>query len=182
LRTISNHTFSRDNRRHEEGKASKRRTLKSSQAKQLVEDFKRFFPQSALDLERGQIIEEVVVDKGKLYFADDKPLVISVGGKLLPSLANEELLKTLPSLVVDMGAIPHICNGADIMRPGIKQIQGDFEKGTIVLVKDQKFSKPIAIGVAEAGSASIRAMSKGMAAKNVHYVGDSFWEAVKVSR
>jgi len=133
-------------------------------------------------LERGQIIEEVVVDKGKLYFADDKPLVIRVGGELFPSLANGGLLKTLSFLVVDMGAIPHICNGADIMRPGIKQIQGDFEKGTIVLVKDQKFSKPIAIGVAEAGSASIRAMSKGIAAKNVHYVGDSFWEAVKVSR
>lgn len=128
------------------------------------------------------MIEEVVLDKGKLYFADDKPLVISVAEKLFPSLANEGLLGTLPSLVVDMGAIPHICNGADIMRPGIKQIQGDFEKGMVVLVKDQKFSKPIAIGVAEAGSASIRTMSKGIAAKNVHYVGDSFWEAVKVSR
>ena len=117
-----------------------------------------------------------------MYFADDKPLVIGVAGKLFPSLANEGLLKMLPFFVVDMGAIPHICNGADIMRPGIKQIQGDFEKGTIVLVKDQKFSKPIAIGVAEAGSASIHAMSKGIAAKNVHYVGDSFWEAVKVPR
>jgi len=182
MRTISIRTFSRDNRRRQEGKSSKRRTLKSSEAKQLVEDFKRFFPQSALDLERGQTIEEVVVDKGKLYFADDKPLVTSLAEKLFPSLANEELLKTLPSLVVDMGAIPHICNGADIMRPGIKQIQGDFEKGAVVLVKDQKFSKPIAIGVAEVGSASIRAMSKGIAAKNVHYVGDSFWEAVKVPR
>lgn len=128
------------------------------------------------------MIEEVLVDKGKLYFADDKPLVISVAEKLFPSLANEGLLKTLPFFIVDMGAIPHICNGADIMRPGIKQIQGDFEKGTVVLVRDQKFSKPIAIVVAEYGSASIRAMSKGIAARNVHYVGDRFWEAVKVPR
>ncbi len=128
------------------------------------------------------MIEEVVVDEGKLYFVDDKPLVIGVDDKLLPSLANEELLKTLPSIVVDMGAIPHICNGADIMRPGIRNLQGDFEKGSVVLVKDEKFSKPIAIVVAETTSTLIHRMAKGIAAKNVHHVGDQFWEAAKVSR
>ena len=105
-----------------------------------------------------------------------------MGDKLFPSLANEELLKILPSIVVDMGAISHICNGADIMRPGIRDLQGDFEKGSVVLVRDEKFNKPIAVAVTETTAALIHRMAKGIAAKNVHHVGDQFWEAVKVSR
>jgi len=128
------------------------------------------------------MIEEVVVDKGKLYFVDNKPLVICMDDKLLPSLANEELLRILPSVVVDMGAIPHICNGADIMRPGIRNLQGDFEKGSVVIVRDEKFNKPIAIVVAETTSTFIHRMAKGIAAKNLHHVGDEFWDAAKVSR
>jgi len=94
---------------------------------------------------------------------------------------NEEVLRTLPSIVVDMGAIPHICNGADIMRPGIKEINGQFEKGAVLLVKDIRFGKPIGICVAEVSSESMRTTSKGKAARNVHYVGDRFWEIMKKS-
>jgi len=106
-------------------------------------------------------------------------LAIYTGGQVFPSLLNEELLGTLPSILVDMGAIPHICNGADIMRPGIKEIPSEFQSGAVLLVKDIKFGKPIAICVAETSSESMRAMSKGRAARNVHYVGDGFWEALK---
>jgi predicted RNA-binding protein (TIGR00451 family) len=94
---------------------------------------------------------------------------------------NDEVLKTLPSIVVDMGAIPHICNGADIMRPGIREIQGEFEKGTVLLVKDIKFGKPIGICISENSSKSLRETTKGKAARNVHYVGDAFWQAMKKS-
>lgn len=94
---------------------------------------------------------------------------------------NEEVLRTLPSIAVDMGAIPHICNGADIMRPGIREINGPFERGAALLVKDVRFGKSIGICVAEASSEAMRTMSKGKAARNVHYVGDRFWEIVKKS-
>lgn len=156
--------------------------LKSSEAKQLVEDFRRFFPQYVLNLQKGHVIEEIVLEAGKLYFLDEKPFVIGVDDRLFPSLANEELLKTLPYVVVDMGAIPHVCNGADVMRPGIRQLQGDFEEGSVVLIEDEKFNKPIAIAIAEAPSALIHKMSKGIVARNIHYVGDHFWEAAKVPR
>ena len=158
----------------------KRRTLKSSEAKQLDGDLKRFFPQFVLDTQKGHVVDEVVVDEGKLYFVDGKPFVIEADDRLLPSLVNDELLKVLPSIVVDMGAIPHICNGADIMRPGIRDLQGDFEKGSVVLVKDEKFGKRIAIVVAETTSALVQKMRKGIVAKNIHHVGDQFWEAAKI--
>lgn len=121
----------------------------------------------------------MTVNDGKLFFMGGEPFAISRGSQLLPSLLNGEVLKTLPSIVVDMGAIPHICNGADIMRPGIREIHGEFEKGAVLLVKDIKFGKPIGIGIAEVPSESMRTMRKGKAVQNMHYVGDQFWQASK---
>ncbi len=169
------------NAQQKETTNSKRRSLRSSETRALLQDFKRKFPGFAADLQSKTAVEEIPVDDEKLFLVGDKPVVISVNGELFPALMNEEVLRTLPSIVVDMGAIPHICNGADIMRPGIKQTQGEFERGAVLVVKDIKFGKPIGICVAETSSESMRAMSKGKAARNVHYVGDRFWEAMKKS-
>lgn len=166
-------------RAEKETTKSRRRALKSSETKLLLQDFKQKFPQLPVDPQTKQVVEEIVVDDGKLYLMGDKPFAVSKGGQVFPSLMNEEAMKVLPSIVVDMGAIPHICNGADIMRPGIKEIRDEFEGGAVVVVKDIRFGKPIGVCVAETSSESMRAMSKGKAARNVHYVGDQFWEAMK---
>jgi len=160
---------------------SRRRPLKSSEAKQLLQEIKQEFPRFVVDFQSKQPIDEIEVEGGKLYLLDNKPFVISTDSKLFPSLLNDELLKMLPSIVVDMGAIPHVCNGADIMRPGIREIRGEFEKGAVLLVKDVKFGKSIGICIAETSSESMQAMAKGKAAQNVHYVGDKFWQAPKQS-
>lgn len=166
----------------EEGKmTSKRIALKSSEAKGLLQEFERKFPRFVSDLHTKRVVEEIVVDDGKLYILDGKPFAISKSGGLFPSLLNDEVLRTLPSIVVDMGAIPHICNGADIMRPGIREIQGQFGKGAVLLIKDVKFGKSIGICVAESSSDSMQSMTKGKAAQNVHYVGDRFWQALRSS-
>jgi PUA domain protein len=160
---------------------SKRIALKSSEAKQLLQEFESKFPGFEADLHTKQVVEEIVVEDGKLYLLDSKPFALSSGIGLFPSLMNDEVLKTLPSIIVDMGAIPHICNGADIMRPGIREIHGEFGKGVVLLIKDVKFGKPIGICVAEISSDSMKSMTKGKAAQNVHYVGDKFWQALKKS-
>jgi predicted RNA-binding protein (TIGR00451 family) len=116
-----------------------------------------------------------------LFLINSEPFAISTDRGLFPSLLNEGALMTLPSIIVDMGAIPHICNGADIMRPGIREIRGEFGKGAVLLVRDIRFGKPIGICVAETSSESIQAMARGKAAQNVHYVGDRFWQALKKS-
>ena len=157
----------------------KRRALKSSEAKRVLQEFEQKFPAFAADLHSKEILEEIDVENGKLYLLDSKPFAISTASGLFPSLLNDHVLQTLPSIIVDMGAIPHICNGADVMRPGIREIHGEFEKGAVLLVKDVKFGKSIGICVAETSSESMQTMGKGKAAQNVHYVGDSFWQALK---
>jgi len=160
---------------------SKRRVLKSSEIKQLLQEFKEKYPRFTADPQSKQVVEEIIVENGKLFLIDNKPFAISRASGLFPSLLNEEVLKTLPSIIVDMGAIPHICNGADIMRPGIKEIHGEFKEGAILLIKDVRFGKPIGICVAETSSESMKGMTRGKAARNVHYVGDLFWQALKKS-
>jgi PUA domain protein len=157
----------------------KRRALKSSEAKRVVQEFEQKFPAFVADLHSKEILEEIDIENGKLYLLDSKPFAISTAIGLFPSLLNDNVLKTLPSIIVDMGAIPHICNGANIMRPGIREIHGEFGKGAVLLVKDVKFGKSIGICVAETSSESMQTMGKGKAAQNVHYVGDSFWQALK---
>ncbi|MBN1646105.1 DUF1947 domain-containing protein, partial [Candidatus Woesearchaeota archaeon] len=62
-------------------------------------------------------------------------------------LLSEENLD-LPSVEVDEGTIPHVVKGADIMRPGIVEIQDGIRKGDVVVVRDSVHKKPIAIGIA----------------------------------
>jgi PUA-domain protein len=158
---------------------SKRIALKSSEAKRILEEFEQKFPAFTADHHNKHILEEVDVEDGKLFLLDNKSFAVSTARGIFPSLMNEDLLKTLPSIIVDMGAIPHVCNGADIMRPGIRTINGKFESGAVLVVKDIKFGKSIGICVAEVSSEAMQGMKKGKAARNVHYVGDAFWKAMK---
>jgi len=88
----------------------------------------------------------------------------------------------LPRIVVDMGAVPHVVNGAQVMRPGIRELNGAFGKGELVVIVDEKFGKAIALGVAEMDSTTMKQMSNGKAVMNVHYVGDSFWTTFGTSK
>ena len=96
---------------------------------------------------------------------------------VLPSLKFEEVIQSLPRVVVDMGAVAHIANGAQLMRPGIRSFGVDFAKGDLLVIVDEKYSKPIALGIADMDSVSMKSMAKGKVIENVHYVGDEVWKS-----
>jgi len=54
-------------------------------------------------------------------------------------------------------------------------VVGDFEKGSLVAVVDERHGKVLAVAEALEPSAAIAEMSKGKVAKNLHYVGDKLW-------
>jgi PUA domain protein len=78
-----------------------------------------------------------------------------------------------------MGAVPYVCNGADIMAPGIVRVEGEFSKGDIVLVVDEKHGKPLALGEILYDAAEARNIKQGVIVKNVHYVSDKIWNFAK---
>ena len=97
---------------------------------------------------------------------------------IVPFLGTVQILSAFPSVVVDMGAIKFVCNGAKIMRPGIVKFD-TFKKGDLVTVKDVKFSKILAVGRALEDSIISIQNEKGYVIDNLHYIGDPFWEYYK---
>jgi len=106
-------------------------------------------------------------------------LLFRAGVEFFPTLLFNEVFARMPKVVVDMGAIPYVCNGADIMAPGIVRVEGEFSKGAIVLVVDEKHGKSLAIGEILYDAAEARNVKQGAVVKNVHYVSDKTWNFAK---
>jgi len=98
---------------------------------------------------------------------------------LAPVLTNTSALDGMPRIVVDMGAVPHVVGGADIMAPGIRKVSGEFAEMQFLAVVDEKHGKYLAVGRALVGSGPMAATKKGKVVENVHYVGDLIWEVIK---
>jgi PUA domain protein len=85
----------------------------------------------------------------------------------------------MPKVVVDMGAVPHVCGGANVMAPGVVRFEGEFGKGDLVLVVDERHGKPIAIGEVVHDRNTAKKVSQGIVVRNIHFVGDKIWNFVK---
>ena len=157
------------------------RHLKDRESKQVIREFMNQFPSSTKTLDSVKHLEEEMAEDSVVFFADGKPWIVRVQGRLLPSLKYDVVLDTLPKIVVDMGAVPHVANGAHIMRPGIRQIEGQFDKDDLVAICDEKYRKIIALGIAEEDAESMRSMTKGHVIANIHYVGDPLWKSFTLS-
>jgi len=131
---------------------------------------------------RGKIRNamEIREDGVKLYRIGEL-IVGEIDEKLYPVIheRNLDALNRLPSIIVDMGAVPHIVNGADVMRPGIKDFRGEFNEGDFVVVRDERNLRPLAVAIALVGLEECRAMKKGKVAKNIHHVNDRIWKLMR---
>ncbi len=126
-------------------------------------------------------VEVMETQKGKVYVVDGRPLIGESEGNVFPTLLFEEQLSKQPKVVVDMGAVPYICNKADIMGPGITEIQGEFKPKNLVTVLDAKNRKPIAVAEAIFDSGTTATTKKGKLFRNLHCVGDEIWAMIRES-
>lgn len=159
----------------------KRHPLSTKDFKALLDEASRVVPSVANHIDRKKPIELLELDSGeRLFYQNGKPLLIDHRGRIMPSLAMpQELLDALPKVVVDMGAVPFVTNGADIMAPGIRSVQEGARVGDVVLVVDERHSKGLAIGLLLLEREEILGKKKGKAVKNVHHVGDEIWNSTK---
>ncbi len=142
------------------------------------------------DLKWGGILREIRVKRNVLRVEDQdialykisKFLICEKEGMLFPTLHeeyNQEILTLLPAIVVDMGAVPHIAKGADVMRPGVRRFEGEFEKRDLVTVRDERNFKAIALALALEDLEKCERMTKGKIAENIHHVNDRIWKLVQ---
>ncbi len=89
------------------------------------------------------------------------------------------LLRNRPeraSVTVDMGAVPFVTKGADIMGPGIVDADPEVRPGDLVWVKDINNGVPLAVGEALISGAQMKEKSPGKAIKSLHHVADKLWK------
>lgn len=118
-----------------------------------------------------QIIEKPIkhIQKNKepiFFYHEDKPI------PLLKLLFKDQFLKTI---TVDMGAVKFICNGADVMRPGITHVDDDIKKEEIVVIVDINNKKPLVVGETLYFGDEITQKTDGKVIKNLHFITDDKW-------
>ena len=124
-------------------------------------------------------IEAVEADFGQIILVNGKPLFFKVDDCVLPTLLFNEISVHMPRVVVDMGAVPYVCKGADVMAPGIRRIEGKFGNGDLVVVVDETHGKALALGESLYDSQTARTTKKGAVVKTLHFVSDKIWNFAK---
>ena len=158
----------------------RRHKLKTKETKQLLEEASQSLRVNLEILLGVEVNLEVIEsDVGVIYVIEGKPLLIRVDDRIIPTLLFTEFVARAPKVVVDMGAIPYVCKGATVMAPGIVRIEGEFEKGDILLVSDVKHNKALAVGESLIDAGIAKNTKKGPVVKNLHYVSDKIWEYIK---
>ena len=110
-----------------------------------------------------------IEENKSILVIDSMVAVLTANDSILPFLGKTEILDKFPSVTVDSGSIRFICNGAKILRPGIVDFES-FKKDDIVGVKDEKFKKYLAVGLALEDKDRAHGMEKGQIINNLHLV------------
>ncbi|MEK6940005.1 MAG: RNA-binding protein [Nanoarchaeota archaeon] len=145
----------------------KRTQLRSKDLNKEIEQYK-------VEISKKDQVE-LIEDKYKIILINKKPSFFYYNDKIVPTLKLLQENTVLKRITVDMGAVKFVVNGADIMRPGIVEIEEGIAKDEFVAVIDKNNKKPLAVGIALFSSEEIKAMASGKVIKNIHYVGDELW-------
>ena len=114
-----------------------------------------------------------------------KRKIVLRGGRAIAVYLDGEAFLTVHGLIafqaskrwatVDMGAVKFIANGADVMAPGIIDVDPTVKSGEGVWIRDERNLRPLAIGIALIDAKEMIEAKDGKAIRTEHYVGDKLW-------
>lgn len=142
--------------------------LKSKDLNKLLEEY--HFEAKKKDIVECVENKVILINKIPSFFYYEKKLIPTVR-----MLAQKSLLK---EIIVDMGAVKFVIGGADIMRPGIIEMDSEIKEGEAVVILDANNKKPLAVGIALFDGKTMQSMSSGKVIKNIHQVGDEIWKTI----
>ena len=146
-----------------------KKTLRNKETKEILTTIKEAYGIDDFSKKDKFEINDniIIINNDACFFYYEK--------KLIPVL--KILLKKNPikKVTVDMGAVPFIVKGADLMRPGITKLDDDITKNEIVTIVDETHGKCLAVGVTIFSGSEILEMKSGKVIKIIHYVGDELW-------
>ena len=157
-------------------KIKTRHKIKKSKVKHLIEEIKTSLNIDITTFLKDKNIEIAEFDGQMLIIIDRMPALFVVDHRLLPTLKGIMHLDIKqPEVVVDSGAVSFIVNGANVMAPGIIEADESIQTGDIVVITEERYGKPLAIGEAlKDGTDMVN--SQGRAVKSIHHVGDKIWK------
>ncbi len=147
----------------------KRTQLRSKDVRQELEAFN-------VNLSKKDRVE-LIEDELTLLRINDVNAFFKLQQRWIPTLRYLQANNVLKTVVVDMGAIKFLIGGADVMRPGIVEIDQTIVKDEVIVIVDVNNQKPIAVGVALLSGEEMKKAASGKVIKNIHYVGDKIWQA-----
>lgn len=158
-----------------------RQFLREKEAIQLLNEITQKLNATATELFTNPKpnVEVAEAQNAKIYFINGEPVMARRQDTFFPTLRFNTALQKLAKITVNMGAVSHICNGADLLAPGVVKTEGSFKTGDYLVIVDERFQKPLAIMVALIDSEVAKGLQRGKVAKNLHYVGDAVWNVVK---
>jgi PUA-domain protein len=153
----------------------KRHRLREKEIRALMDEISPrvgvevFDMKDTVDRAESSDFDVIFVNGGVLALIQDGKVFLTVRG----------LLKYRPTkayVTVDMGAVPYVSKGADVMTPGIVEADPGIKEGDFVWIRDVKNRVPLAIGKALISAEEMGKKQPGKAVKNLHFVGDKLWK------
>ncbi len=157
-------------------RVKKRYALRSDKLEKYFKKMKDYLKESLLNQIKGQRWEIVETDEDfSLVLLNSNPFLIIEGETYIPHLKSKDYFN-LAKVTVDQGAIPFVCNGADIMYPGIVFFDSNINSDDFVIIDEEKYNKELAIAKSAISGNDFDKNKKGKAVLNLHYVGDKKWK------
>jgi PUA domain protein len=155
----------------------KRHLLKKREQKDEISRIENEIGSPIERLDAKTQLEGGVLDDGsRILLLEGEIIFFEHEGRMFPALrALLDGLIDVPKITVDMGAVRFVVNGADIMRPGITEIDDRVKEDGIVVVVDENHGKPLAVGVSKMAADDLRAASGGKVIKSIHHINDDLW-------
>lgn len=151
--------------------------LRKDIVQDIIKQLTRKNPEYSALLRRGDKVEMLETEKGKLIMVNGSIVILKVDDTYFPTVKGALKLKNDRRFVtVDRGAVGFISRGAHVMRPGVVDYDPEIKKGDLVVIKEETHGKPLAIGRALWHAGEIASKKEGKCVENLHYVGDEIWQ------
>lgn len=122
-------------------------------------------------------VEFLETDINDLILIDGEISILMLKGKPYPTI-KAGLSKGINEkyVVVDMGAVKFMTNGADVMAPGIVDADKSIKEGDVVFIIEESHKKPLAVGISLTSGEEMIEENSGKSVKTIHYIGDEIWD------
>lgn len=151
-----------------------RHNLKTKEIKIFQNQLKSFYEKNFID--KKSLVEIGELEDLRLIFVNNEACFMLYKNKIFFTLKGLNKYKPKNKFViVDMGAVRFITNGADVMGPGIVDADKNISENDPVWICDEKHHKPLAVGIAIMNGEQMINKNKGKAVKILHHVGDNLW-------